>query len=787
LTISEIDREQVYVAKLYERVDALRGRASERLAGVLGEGGGTAQARVERDVAVARYTERLARLDAAEHGLCFGRIDLQDGVRRHIGRLGLPDESAEGEPLLVDWRAPAARPFYVATAGAPQGVRRRRHIATRGRRVIGLDDEVLDRESLTDTDGLTGEAALLAAVEAGRTGRMRDIVATLQAEQDEIIRSAHRGVLVVQGGPGTGKTAVALHRAAYLLYTHRHLSSGGVLIIGPNPTFLTYISQVLPGLGESNVLLSTVGELFPGVTPDRPEERTAAEIKGRATMADVLARAVRDRQATGTGTVEFAGETHRLDAATLRRAAERARATRLPHNQARPVFQREIVAELAGRLAEETRRLTERMEADLADTLAGLDAAIEADLAALPEVSGEPESAEDRLTDLRRELWEDPGVRRALDALWPALTPQRLVAELFADPGRLAAAAPGLTESERAALLRAPGGWSEADVPLLDEAADLLGRDDRAERARSAREDEERIAYAQGVLDIDAGSRSTDLDDGDAGEVLTASDLLDAAQLASRHETRSHRTLAERAAADRTWAFGHVIVDEAQELSEMAWRSLVRRCPSRSMTIVGDVAQTGSAAGTTSWGQVLAPHVGDRWRLARLTVNYRTPAEIMAATADVLAAIDPGQAPPRSVRETGVPPWRLSVTPDALPATLADLAAREAAALREGRLAVIVPESRVAELGAVVAGAVTGTSYGEHSDLTSAVVLLGVGQAKGLEFDSVLIADPAAILAESPRGRGDLYVAMTRTTRGLGILHTDPAPPEISALPSQKA
>jgi DNA helicase IV len=248
--ISEIDREQEYVARLYERVDLLRDQAAARLAGTLAQSGGTPQARIERDVAATRYTERVARLDAAESGLCFGRIDLHDGERRHIGRIGLLDESAEGEPLLIDWRAPAARPFYVATAGAPQGVSRRRHIATRGRRVVGLDDEVLDRDGLADAGGLTGEAALLAAVEAGRTGRMRDIVATLQAEQDEIIRSAHRGILVVQGGPGTGKTAVALHRAAYLLYTHRHLAARGVLVVGPNATFLTYIGQVLPGPGD---------------------------------------------------------------------------------------------------------------------------------------------------------------------------------------------------------------------------------------------------------------------------------------------------------------------------------------------------------------------------------------------------------------------------------------------------------------------------------------------------------------------------------------------------------
>ena len=227
--------------------------------------------------------------------------------------------------------------------------------------------------------------------------------------------------------------------------------------------------------------------------------------------------------------------------------------------------------------------------------------------------------------------------------------------------------------------------------------------------------------------------------------------------------------MAERAAADRTWTFGHVIVDEAQELSEMAWRLLARRCPARSMTIVGDVAQTGSAAGTTSWERVLEPLAGDRWRLARLTVNYRTPAEIMAATAGLLAAIDPGQPPPQSVRQTGVPPWRMATTRDALPATLAEVTARgsrERGTARGHRAG-----HPGAELGDAVSRAVPGASFGERPDLTNPVVVLGARQAKGLEFDSVLIADPAAILAGSPRGRNDLYVAMTRSTRRLGVLH----------------
>ncbi|MGD0246541.1 MAG: UvrD-helicase domain-containing protein, partial [Streptosporangiaceae bacterium] len=233
--MSEISREQEYIGRLYERVDGLRAGASARLALALRQDGGTAQARLDRDAAVFRHDEQLARLDAAEDGLCFGRLDLATGERRHIGRIGLRDQSGEGEPLLIDWRAPAARAFYVATAVAPHGVRRRRHITMRGRRVTGVDDEVLDRGELAGASGLAGEGALLAALEATRTGRMRDIVGTLQAEQDAIIRSAQAGILVVQGGPGTGKTAVALHRAAYLLYTHRRLAERGVLVVGPNP------------------------------------------------------------------------------------------------------------------------------------------------------------------------------------------------------------------------------------------------------------------------------------------------------------------------------------------------------------------------------------------------------------------------------------------------------------------------------------------------------------------------------------------------------------------------
>lgn len=246
-----IEYERTYVHMLYERLDARRAETARRLSDVLhDETVGTPQALSERDAAAAMYTDRLAALRAAEHGLAFGRLDVEDGERRYIGRLGLLDEDNEYEPLLMDWRAPAARPFYTATAASPESIRRRRHLRTRRRDVIAVDDEVLDLDDATaasQSSGLTSEAALLAAVDARRTGRMADIVATIQSEQDAIIRSKPSGVLVVQGGPGTGKTAVALHRAAYLLYTHRdRLARRGVLVVGPNPTFLSYIGQVLP-------------------------------------------------------------------------------------------------------------------------------------------------------------------------------------------------------------------------------------------------------------------------------------------------------------------------------------------------------------------------------------------------------------------------------------------------------------------------------------------------------------------------------------------------------------
>ncbi|TCO58086.1 HelD family protein [Actinocrispum wychmicini] len=718
---------------LYGRLDDLRSRAADQLARVLRETGGTPQARTERDASTAMYSEQLSQYSAVENGLVFGRLDFQDGAHQHIGRIGVFDEDHDYEPLLMDWRAPAARPFYLATAAAPDGVNRRRHIRTSMRKVTAVDDEVLDLATadVTKHEGLTGEAALLAAVNSSRTGRMTDIVQTIQAEQDKIIRSGLNGVLVVQGGPGTGKTAVALHRAAYLLYTYRaQLARRGVLVVGPNSTFLRYIGQVLPSLGETGVLLATVGELFPGVKPDRTEPVEAASVKGRVAMTDVIATAVKECQRVPEDYLEirFEREVLKLDRETCVQARARARRSRRVHNKAKPLIVPVILDSLA-------RQYADRIGAD---PLGGKNLLDPTDI-----------------EDIRRELSEDDGVQAALDWLWPTVTPTELLEDLFRDKDKLAKAAPKLTERERDLLHREPGGWTPADAALLDEAAELLGIDDTATRAAQARERQEEIDYASGVLDI------LDMQDDADPEILTATDLIDARRLAGRYEDTDHRTAAERAAADREWVFGHVIVDEAQELSAMAWRMLMRRCPSRSMTLVGDVAQTGDPAGTTSWQTVLEPYVEDRWRLEQLTVNYRTPSEIMAVAADVLG---PGMAAPTSVRDSGVEPWHLWV-PD-IQAQLDEIVAKEVAAVGDGTLAVIVP-SGLSETSA---------------DVDAQVSVLTVGQAKGLEFDSVLVVDPALILAQSPRGANDLYVALTRATQRLGVIHPGELPESLSRL-----
>jgi DNA helicase IV len=664
-----LDNEQRRVSWLYGLLDLARDRAQAALREAYGRPGGTRQAMVEREALASEQARRLTQLNAVERGLCFGRVDDDAGQSVYIGRIGLRDERHEA--VLIDWRAPAARPFYVATATDPRGLVRRRHLHLKDRLVVGIDDEVfdLDRMSEGDRRTLVGEAAL----RRGRTGRMSDVVATIQTEQDRVIRASLQGALVVQGGPGTGKTVAALHRAAYLLYTHRDtLERRGVLVVGPNAMFLRYIGQVLPSLGETQVVMTTVGEMFPGVRASAADGPAAAVVKGDVRMAEIVARALELRQRAPEGdlVVELDGLALRVPHGVCVRLRDRARAVRLPHNMARKLYVTELLKELAkaeARALEESLRIEELAEID-------------------PELA-EPLDLEGDLDELdlelaSRRLWEEKPVRQAIEDLWPELTPQRLIGELLSDPETLwSVAPPGLDWRE---LVRPAGApWTVGDVPLLDEAAELLGEDDSARRAaaRQARkEQEERLRYA--------------------GEVLTTTGVAEegifarADVLAERHlDEGLEVTTADRAAADRTWAYGHVIVDEAQELSPMAWRMLMRRVPAKSLTVVGDLAQTGSAAGARSWGEMLDPHLRGRWRVEHLRVNYRTPVEIMEVAADVLRAFDPGQEPPESVRTGGARPRLVRAGVPGLP----EVVAEELAAVGEGRVGVVPSDAVHAE------------------------------------------------------------------------------------------
>ncbi|MBK1783652.1 RNA polymerase recycling motor ATPase HelR [Prauserella cavernicola] len=714
----ELRSERSYVAGLYARLDAERARTKGEYEAALGANGTLA---MERDVEVRALARQMRRLDVVDNGLCFGRLDTDSGERRYIGRIGLFDEDDDYEPLLLDWRAPASRAFYVATAVSPEDMRRRRQFHTRGRHLADFTDEVFGRLGGDEH----GDAALLAAVNAPRGEGMRDIVATIQAEQDEIIRLDHAGVVVIEGGPGTGKTVVALHRVAYLLYTQRErMERHGVLVVGPNPAFLHHIGQVLPSLGESDVVFMTPGDLVPGLRVTADDGPRAAWLKGSLAMLDVLAAAIADRQRLPEEPVpiELGDVTVRIDAATAEWAREEARSSGLPHNEARAVFT-EIV----------TYVLTERAIGRIGRDWLTRD---------------DREAWEDLRGDLLAQLAEDELFAATLERLWPILTPESLLGPLYESRERLRAA--GADE----ALWRADGdAWTVSDVPLLDELVDLLGRDKAAEQAVDRAAERERQAeaeYAEGVMDIMALDREEQ--DEDIG--LAAENLLFAKDLADRFVEQDTRELVERAAADRDWTYRHVVVDEAQELSEMDWRVLMRRCPNRSFTVVGDLAQRRSEAGARSWGSMLERYVPGRWEYRSLTVNYRTPAEIMAVAASLLAEFAPGVRPPESVRSCGVQPWSRAVTDGELTTAIAEFTREEAG--REGTSVVIGPRD--------VPGAVPAS------------------ETKGLEFDAVLVVDPERILADGPRGAAELYVALTRATQRLGVLHRDPLPSALTGL-----
>lgn len=648
--------------------------------------------------ALRRTRARVAELEQAEQGLVFGRLDAVDGAVHRIGRVGVPAADDDADPLVVDWRAEASRPFYTATAVEPQGQARRRHIRTEGTVVTGVDDDVLDRSA----DGeLVGEGALLAALDERRTGRMGTAVATLQREQDDIVRADARGALVVQGGPGTGKTVVALHRVAYLLFAHPRLARAGVLVLGPSQRFLEYIGQVLPALGETAVVSATCDSLVPGVRPERRECRRLAEIKGRALWQDALTDHVAALVPLPSNLpLVWDGEEYVVPRATVERLQRTALSGRTYHG-ARRAFVGHLADALTQIVADRGSELLASAEEGLEDILGKVDASLARrdDRGVRTQESGgavDGELSAAEVEDLRARIREDRGVAELVERWWPERDPADELRHLLGDAEGLAAVAPGLTPEERALVVAEPPGWAPSDIALLDATSDLLGTTEQA---------------------------------GTQGDFVM-----------------------ERAAARRDWVYGHVVVDEAQELSAMEWHMVARRCPAFSITAVGDIDQTEAPHAHRTWEEAVGDVLTERWRQADLTICYRTPREVMELTGPVLERAGSVNVPPRAVRSSGIEPWTLKVTEEELTGVVAAEHGRLVERWSGGSVGVVAPAARVSALAEVLGG--TATVVSSHD-------------AKGLEWDATLLVDAAGIEAE-PRGHNGLYVALTRCTQELG-------------------
>ena len=731
-----IEEERSYVAALYRRLDQLREETRAQLAKVRSTGAvGTMQNISERDAFATMHEDRLAQLNAVDDRLVFGRLDLDTDEARYIGRIALTSE--DRQRLMLDWRAPEAGAFYQATAFDRHGVRRRRHLLLKRRSVQGIEDEVLDTAVLEEGTENHGDGALLAALTARRTGQMGDIVATIQAEQDRIIRADRSGILVVQGGPGTGKTAVALHRAAYLLYTHRErLKSAGVLIVGPSSTFMSYIERVLPSLGETGVVMSSLADLYPGVRGVEESDQALAEIKGRLDWVQIIADAVAHRRRTIAEArhIVVDGVKVKVTPKMINRGIERAKATGKPYIEARATFVKVMVKEIADTLE---------------DILAKRSQGNEADRSYLVE-------------DVRNAAQ----VRVLLNLCWLPRTPQALLEDLYAKPEYLAAVAPQLEDSERQLLRREPGAaFTTADVPLLDEAAELLGELDET----AGREEVRQQAARQ--KDLENAQKAVE-NAGPQLEEMGIEGFLDAEAVAALNAETGHTmTAAERAGVDRTWTYGHVVVDEAQELTPMQWHTLMRRCPLKSFTAVGDTAQGSSPSATTSWKQAFAPFIDDRLRVEELTVNYRTPRNIVELAERVAEANGLQTTQLRTVREGDYEPIiETHHQAEHLVAAATAAVAAERQRLAEGLIAVIAPEPLVGSIRESLVE-VYGRRVGQGAgSMTQDVVALSAAEAKGLEFDGVVLIEPAELLDEPAGKVGSLYVALTRSTQSLRVL-----------------
>jgi len=695
----ELEQEQAYILHAYECLEASRVGALKIRELTSSGPGGTFQARLERNVFDENLVHRLEQLELGNAALVFGRIDRtadsgDDVESFHIGRLAVAD--ANREPVVVDWRAPVAEPFYRATGREPMGLLRRRHFVVEGAQLLALEDELFGEghlgvgndEGLGGDDprqGLRGYSTLLTALGRSRTGQLGDIVATIQAEQDEIIRSPQAGVLVVQGGPGTGKTVVALHRAAYLLYTHRFpLEDQGVLVIGPNRVFLRYIERVLPSLGEAGVQQVILADLIPEVQFGLRESSNVARVKGNKRIAKVIDKAISDRERPiredvqlpyGVGFVRLRAEESVQIIKAARRRYHR-------HNQARRYVENEVWAALA------------------ASFRSGADA-----------------------EDIRDALTGSPEIRAVLERMWPVLTPAQLLHDLFGSKALLKLAANGiLPEADYLALYRERSDsldearWSNADAALLDEARFLLGPRPR----KSGKVDE----------------------------------------------------------SDEIRTFGHIVVDEVQDLTPMQLRMVTRRSLSGSMTVVGDIAQATGPLAPNDWKDVLEHLPGRKTpRIVGLSVGYRIPAQIMELADKVMHAATPGLRAPRSVRDGDEVPVITAV--DSAEALNDAVIARARVLLQQtdgGRTAIICPDDMVDQMSSTLTAASVPHGRAQAAGLDENLSIVPASLAKGLELDDVIVVEPSAIVADDAQGLRLLYVTLTRSTRSLTVVHRMPLP-----------
>lgn len=692
-TAAPLDTREVAIAEEQRYLDATLERRAEILQFLDAELSTSARDAVSRARHQGMARQR-TELTHAQDGLIFGRLDALDGTARRIGRIGISAANDDAEPMVIDWRAPAARPFYMATPVEPLGQARRRHVRIEGVSVVGVDDEPLDG---ANTSGLVGEGALFSALSERRSGQMVSAAATLQREQDEIVRADVHGPLVVQGGPGTGKTVVALHRAAYLLFASPQLAARGVLTLGPSRRFLDYIAQVLPALGETAIVAATPDTLIPGVTVTAEEPRITEEIKGRALWQPALTRYVAARTPE-SAPVDFVweGEQYEIPSFLVARLIETAVSGRSYH-AARRWFHEQMHDRFAHAVAERFEDVYARIDDGLEDVVHAR--------VSFQEVDRDNEGSEldgvlseEELDKLREDIAHSPRVAAVLAGTWPILDADEELQRLMGDDTLLGQFVPELSTAERQAVLTRKRGWASSDIPLLDAMCHLLGDN----------------------------------------------------TISPEYDT----FVSERAASRRDWVYGHVIVDEAQELSEMQWHMVARRSPQLSITAVGDIDQAETPHQHTTWAQAVDSVFGQRWTQAKLTIGYRTPAEVMALTGPILREAGSVNEPPNAVRLSGIEPWERDTDESQLLSEITRAFEELTERWTGGTVGVIAAAPRVPALQAALNG----------------IPVITATQSKGLEWDATLVIDPAGISAE-PRGWNRLYVALTRSTQELGRIN----------------